>query len=170
MLTFFGRRSIYIIGISCNVTLLLAIGLSAIPNTNAGGWAQSILLMCWPMITSMSVGSVAFAIVSEVGSTRLRAKTIAIARNSWNLLNIVFGVVMPYLINPDAAGLKGKAAFIFVFLGALCLVYVFFRLPETKHRTYEELDILFMRKVPARQFKSTIVVAYQEDIHKTVGL
>ncbi|CAK7201505.1 hypothetical protein SEUCBS139899_004211 [Sporothrix eucalyptigena] len=170
MLTFFGRRTIYMIGISCNVTLLLAIGLSAISSANAAGWAQSILLMCWPLITSMTVGSVAFSIVSEVGSTRLRAKTIAIARNSWNLLNIIFGVIMPYLINPDAAGLKGKAAFIFVFLGILCFVYVVFRLPETKHRTYEELDILFMRKVPARKFKGTVVTAYQEDIHKTVGV
>ncbi|CAK7216577.1 hypothetical protein SCUCBS95973_002854 [Sporothrix curviconia] len=170
MLTLFGRRTIYMIGISCNVCLLLAIGFSSLSHANAGAWAQSILLMCWPLITSLSVGSVAFAIVSEVGSTRLRAKTIAIARNSWNLLNIIFGVVMPYLINPDAAGLKGKAAFIFVFLGILCLGYVWFRLPETKHRTYEELDLLFMQRVPTRDFKKTAVAAYQEDIHKTVGV
>lgn len=170
MLTFFGRRTIFMIGITCNVILLLCIGCSALSPTNGGSWAQSILLMCWPFITSMTVGSVAFAIVSEVGSTRLRAKTIAVARNFWNLLNIIFGVVMPYLINPDAAGLKGKAAFIFVFLGICSFIYVFFRLPETKHRTYEELDVLFVRKVKARDFKKTVVVAYQEDIQKEVGL
>lgn len=170
MLTWFGRRTIYMIGIACNVTLLIAIGAASSAHNNGGAWAQSILLMCWPLITSMTVGSVAFAIVSEVGSTRLRAKTIAVARNSWNLLNIIFGVVMPYLINPDAAGLQGKAAFIFVFLGALCFVYVVFRLPETKHRTFEELDILFLRKVKARDFKNTVVTAYQEDIQKAVGI
>ncbi|ERS98138.1 MFS transporter, SP family, general alpha glucoside:H+ symporter [Sporothrix schenckii 1099-18] len=169
MLTYFGRRTIYQIGITCNVILLITIGGAASAHNNGGAWAQSILLMCWPFVTSMTVGSVAFAIVSEVGSTRLRAKTIAIARNTWNLLNIIFGVVMPYLINPDAAGLQGKAAFIFVFLGALSLVWVVFRLPETKHRTYEELDILFLRKVKARDFKNTAVAAYQEDIHKAVG-
>ncbi|CAK7203897.1 hypothetical protein SEUCBS139899_006647 [Sporothrix eucalyptigena] len=81
----------------------------------------------------------------------------------------IFGVVMPYLIHPSAAGLTVKTAFIVVFLGALCLVYVVFRLPGTKNRTYDELDNLFMRKVPACEFKKTVVAAYQEDIYNTVG-
>lgn len=34
-------------------------------------------------------------------------------------------------------------------------IWAFFRLPETKDRTYEELDVLFARNVPARKFKST---------------
>lgn len=28
----------------------------------------------------------------------------------------------------------------------------FFRLPETKDRTFEEMDIMFQRKVPSRKF------------------
>ncbi len=86
--------------------------------------------------------------------------------NSFNLLNIIFGSVMPYLFNPNEANLKGKAAFIFVFLGICCLFYVIFRLPELKNRSYEELDILFLRKVKARDFKKAVVYAYQEDIQK----
>jgi MFS transporter, SP family, general alpha glucoside:H+ symporter len=164
MLTYFGRRTIYMIGISCNVVLLTCIGFSSLSPTNGAIWAQSILLMCWPFFTSLTVGSVAFSIVSEVGSTRLRAKTIALARNTFNLLNIIFGVVMPYLFNPEEADLKGKAAFIFVFLGICCFIYVVFRLPELKGRTYEELDVLFLNKVKARKFKGTVVHAYQEDI------
>ena len=38
----------------------------------------------------------------------------------------------------------------------LCL----FRLPEPKGRTYGELDILFEKRVPARQFASTTVSSY----------
>lgn len=71
---------------------------------------------------------------------------------------------MPYLFNPDEANLKGKAAFIFVFGGLCCFVYVIFRLPELKGRTYEELDLLFITKVNARDFKKTVVNAYQADI------
>lgn len=168
LLSFFGRRTIYIIGITCNICLMLGIGIAAFVGGNGSDWAQSILLMLWPFVTCWSVGSVAFSIVSEIGSTRLRAKTIAFARNSWNLTFITFSAFTPYLINPDAAGLKGKAAFIFVVLGILCLIYVIFRLPETKGRTYEELDVLFMRKVKARDFKKTVVDAYQVDIRKEV--
>lgn len=72
---------------------------------------------------------------------------------------------MPYLFNPDEANLKGKAAFIFVFLGICCFIYVVFRLPETKGRTYEDLDLLFLKRVRARDFKKTVVHAYQEDIN-----
>ena len=170
MLSYFGRRSIYMIGISCNVVLLLCIGFASLSSTNGATWAQSVLLMCWPFFTSLTVGSVAFSIVSESGSTRLRAKTIALARNTFNLLNIIFGVAMPYLFNPDEANLKGKAAFIFVFLGICCFIYVFFRLPEMKGRTYEELDVLFVKKVKAREFSKTVVHAYQENYQKEIDM
>lgn len=36
-------------------------------------------------------------------------------------------------------------------------VWAYFRLPETWNRTYHELDILFAKKIPAKQFASTIV-------------
>jgi SP family general alpha glucoside:H+ symporter-like MFS transporter len=40
------------------------------------------------------------------------------------------------------------------------LIWVFFRLPETGGRTFEELDILFERRVPARKFARTKIDAY----------
>jgi MFS transporter, SP family, general alpha glucoside:H+ symporter len=168
MLTYFGRRTIYMAGITINVCILLCIGIVASTSTSfAAMWAQAILLVLWPFVTSCTVGSVAFSIVTEVGSTRLRAKTIALARNTFNLLNITWGSVMPYLFNPTEANLKGRAAFIFAFTGVLCVIYVFFRLPEMKGRTYEELDVLFTKKVTARDFERTVVNAYQEDLNKT---
>ncbi|CAH0028767.1 unnamed protein product [Clonostachys rhizophaga] len=167
MLSYFGRRTIYMMGITANVTLLLCIGFASLSSTDGAMWAQSVLLISWPFFTSITVGSVAFSIVSEVGSTRLRAKTIALARNTFNGLNIIWGASMPYLFNPKEANLKGKAAFIFAFTGSFCFVYVFFRLPELKGRTFEELDILFTNKVKARDFKNTVVNAYQENLDKT---
>lgn len=167
MLTHFGRRQIYLFGVTLNVCVMLCIGCASLANTHSAMWAQSILLILWPFITSMTVGSVAFSIVTEVGSTRLKAKTIALARNTFNGLNIVWGVAMPYLFNETEANLKGKAGFIFAGTGFLCLIYVFFRLPELKGRTYEELDILFAEKVAARDFKKTVVKAYQENLEKS---
>ena len=48
------------------------------------------------------------------------------------------------------------------------LIWIFFRLPEFKNRSYYELDVLFQRKVPARKFKGTHVErhAEQEDGHE----
>jgi SP family general alpha glucoside:H+ symporter-like MFS transporter len=61
------------------------------------------------------------------------------------------------MMNPQAWNLKGYTGFIW---GGTCFgmfVWAYFRLPETWNRTYHELDILFAKRIPARQFASTIV-------------
>lgn len=55
--------------------------------------------------------------------------------------------------------MQGKLGFFFGGLAALCLLWSYFRVPETKGRTYEELDILFDKKVPARKFKTYMLEA-----------
>lgn len=45
----------------------------------------------------------------------------------------------------------------------LCVVWIYFRLPEPKGRTYGELDILFEHKVSARKFKGTNVDIFRGD-------
>lgn len=35
---------------------------------------------------------------------------------------------------------------------ALCLIWAFFRIPETKNFTFAEIDLLFQQGVPARKF------------------
>jgi len=42
----------------------------------------------------------------------------------------------------------------------IIMVWAFFRLPEVKGRTYEELDILFEDRISARKFSKTFVDAY----------
>lgn len=54
------------------------------------------------------------------------------------------------LFNPDQANLGGRLGFIFGGLSLLCLMYLWFYQPETAGRTYEELDEMFMKNVPAR--------------------
>ena len=53
------------------------------------------------------------------------------------------GAISPYLLNPNNANLKGKAAWIPCGLNVLLLIYGYFRIPETQGRNSEELDILF---------------------------
>lgn len=62
-------------------------------------------------------------------------------------------VVAPYMLNPTAGNLKGKAAFPAAGMAAMLLFWAFFRLPETKGLTPETLDHLFHEKVPARKFR-----------------
>ena len=41
--------------------------------------------------------------------------------------------------------------------GFLCLVTAYFYLPEMKGRSYREIDIMFKRRIPARQWKKTVI-------------
>ena len=86
------------------------------------------------------------------GSAGLAA--IAIATAVQAVLGIAMTVAIPYLINPDQANLRGKLGFFFGGLASLCLIWSYFRVPETKGRTFEELDIMFERGVRTRKFDS----------------
>jgi SP family general alpha glucoside:H+ symporter-like MFS transporter len=44
-------------------------------------------------------------------------------------------------------------------------VWAYFRLSETKGRTFDELDTLFAKRVPARKFASTDVDAFNEEVN-----
>lgn len=64
------------------------------------------------------------------------------------------------MVNPTAWDWKGKTGFFWSGTAALVFVWAFFRLPEIKGRTYEELDILFEERVSARKFASAHVDPY----------
>jgi SP family general alpha glucoside:H+ symporter-like MFS transporter len=108
-------------------------------------------------VYNWSVGPVAFAIFCEVSATRVRSKTIAVATAVQALIGIIMTVAIPYLINPDEANLGGKLGFFFGGLSIPCLVWCWLRVPEMKGRTYEELDLMFERNVPTREFKTYVI-------------
>ncbi|KAL6837398.1 general substrate transporter [Trichoderma camerunense] len=165
LLTWFGRRTIFIGGLVTMCFILFIIGfVSLAPSSNdSASWAQAVMLLIWVFTYDLSVGPVAWCVASEVSATQTRAKTIAVGRTGSYIINIIFNVATPYMLNPTAANWKGKTGFFFGGTCALSLVWTFFRLPEFKGRTYEELNILFWKEVPARKFKSTSVDAYGEE-------
>jgi SP family general alpha glucoside:H+ symporter-like MFS transporter len=159
MMSYIGRRTLYLAGDAAMTLVLLLIGiLGAVGATSSGtSWAVGGLLLCFTFIYDSTVGPACYSIVAEIPSTRLRAKTVVLARSCFNLAAIVTNIIQPRLINPNAWGLGAKAGFVWMVTCFLFLIWTYFRLPEPKGRTYGELDVLFERKVPARKFKSTPV-------------
>ena len=62
---------------------------------------------------------------------------------------------LAYIVNPDEANLGGKVAFLFFGLLIFADVFVFFYYPETKGRSFEEIDELFARGIKPRHFGKT---------------
>lgn len=124
---------------------------------------QSALCIIWLLTFSLTVGPVGWAIPPEVSSTRLRSKTVVLARNTYYVAQIAANVIEPYMMNPTAWNWKGFTGFFWCVFAAMSLIWSFFRLPETKGRSFEELDIMFAAKIPTRKFKMFHVDAYDEE-------
>ncbi|KAI5456062.1 putative MFS alpha-glucoside transporter [Mariannaea sp. PMI_226] len=159
LMTHLGRRTLYVGGLAILNVLLLVIGFVSLAGSHNTGasWATGSLLLIYTFFYDSTVGPVCYSLVSELSSTRLRAKTIVLARNLYNVFSIVNGVIIPYMLNPTAWNWRGKAGFFWACFCFLCVAWAYFRLPEPKGRTYGELDVLFQQGVSARKFKQTAV-------------
>ncbi|KAL2819161.1 general substrate transporter [Aspergillus granulosus] len=153
----FGRRSLYVSGLGALVVTLFAVGFTSLSDTTATGWAIGSLLLVFTFTYDCTIGPVCYSIVAEIPSTQMRAKTIVLARNVYNMFMIMNGVIVPRMLNPTAWNWKGRAGFFWAGIAAVLFIWTYFRLPETKERTFAEMDILFERKVSARRFKDTEV-------------
>ncbi|KAI1471309.1 sugar transporter [Daldinia caldariorum] len=155
-----GRKTLVFWGMVIMFILLLITGFMGIhdPPSTAEAWTAGTMVILLSATANFSIGPVVYTIVSEIPSTRLRSKSIILARNAYNAINIAFVNIVSYRqLNPVEWNWGPKAAFFWAGTNAIFTAWVFFRLPETKGRTYAELDILFENKVPARKFASTKV-------------
>jgi len=62
--------------------------------------------------------------------------------------------------NPTEWNLRGYTGFFWGTTALFTFIWAFFRLPESKGRSFEDLDILFAKEVPARKFAKYEVDAY----------
>lgn len=161
----FGRRTLYLWGLGGLTVILLAVGFISVgagPTSDAGNYAQASMMLIWLLVYYMTVGPICYAIIGEVSSTRLRNKSVCLSRIAYYIAQIICNVVNPYMLNPTAGNWRGKTAFFWGGWALLFFVWTWFRLPETKSKTFEELDILFSNRVRARHFATYKVDAYAE--------
>jgi len=149
-----GRRTLYLGGLALSLIVLIVAGVIATRRQTSGvSWTLGSLLILLTIIYDFTVGPVCYVLVAEIPSTRLRVKTVVIARIAYNLISLVNNVITPRMLNPTAWNWKGKSCFLFAGTTFLCLVWSWFRLPEPMGLTYMELDILFDKKAKASKFK-----------------
>ncbi|KAH7222649.1 general substrate transporter [Fusarium redolens] len=153
----FGRATIYMSGLSFIFLTLVIIGGLAFHNTKGSQMAQAIMLILSTLVNYSTLGPGCYPIVSETPSGRLRYKTIAIGRFIYNLTNVFQNVITPRMLSPTAWNWGGKAALFYAGTNLLCNIWCWFRLPETKGRSFGEIDLLFEHKISARKFKSVKV-------------
>ena len=153
-----GRRTLFVSGLAVMLTILLIVGGMGIPEpVSSLGWASGALMMVFVITYDMTVGPTCYCLVAEIPSTRLRIKTVVLARNAYLTVSIGANFLNPPILNPSAWNLRGKGGFIWAGICFIELIWAYLCLPEPKDRSPAELDMLFEHHVSARKFASTKV-------------
>ncbi|CZR45436.1 uncharacterized protein FPRO_15389 [Fusarium proliferatum ET1] len=155
LLTHFGRRTLFLWGLGGSTIFQLSIGFLGIPEPRGSvAWATGSMMMLYMLVYACTIGPTCYVVVTEMGSTRLRNKTTVLARNSYQVATIINNILTSYMINRKAWNWRGKTGFFWGGVNILLWAYCFLRLPETKGRTFAEIDALFEANISARKFRT----------------
>lgn len=130
--------------------LIFAIVAVAAPGSVAAGKCLAAFVSLFIYSYGATWGAVSQVLLGELPSSKLRSKTVALATSAGWIIDILIICGMPYLISPAYANLGGKVGFIFGGCQILVLLWAIFFIPETKDRTLEEIDEMFMNVRPCR--------------------
>ncbi|KXH37340.1 hypothetical protein CNYM01_11562 [Colletotrichum nymphaeae SA-01] len=159
-----GRRVFFFWGSSIIGLLMLVIGiLGFIPGKTNVALAVAVVMIIVNLTFKLSLGPTTYTIVGEMSSSRVRAQTIVLGRAIYVVGQIVVQQLNPRMLNSSSDSWNWGAKTGLFYFGLCCLwaVLIFFFLPETKNRTFAELDYLFQKRTPARQFATTPVDLFE---------
>ena len=159
--TFVGRRTIYLWGSGINLAFLIAVGVAgSVGKSNASSLATASLGLIVSVLFCLGPAPASWVIIGETSSIRLRPLTTGVGRASYYAVNIPCIYLSSWMLNQTGANLAGRCGYVWAGTALVCLVAAYIWLPEMRHRSYREIDILFKRRVPARKWTKTVV-----DIH-----
>ena len=135
------------------------------------------MTLIWKVCFQLSVGQLGWALPAEVGSTRLRQKTIVLARNTYYIAQVIANTLQPYFMNPSAWNLRVSARqtpssdltdfdnrAIQDLSGVRSDLFTPLAITNTVLRWYRNTDIGLGMVPPSRNQESDIRGIYQGDI------
>ncbi|OAQ77760.1 sugar transporter protein [Purpureocillium lilacinum] len=164
----FGRRRILLIGGTANSVFLFimgAMGSIAHPSTTEKRLLVASV-MIWFYFYLLSWASVPYIVLGEASTRRVVEKTSNLAVSLSVLSAFLVSFTAPYLIGADYANLGGKVGFIYGGLSVVFTALTWFYVPEMKGRSLEDIDSLFEKKVPTRDFRTADISAIQISLDK----
>lgn len=142
-----GRRVLYLAGLGlCCLILIIAGSVSVLRETTATLWAMAGLLLAVISVFDPSVRPITYCLVAEIPSSRLRVKTVVLARIAYNISGLVTNILIQRMLNPSAWDWRGRTCF---FCGDLQFVFDILLLPVARN---SRLDVLFEKNASARKF------------------
>jgi SP family general alpha glucoside:H+ symporter-like MFS transporter len=132
LLSVAGRRTLYSGGMFCMAATLVIIGGLSFNRDNPKTMAIGSLLIFLNFLYNSTLGPITYTIIGEMSSTRLRGKSIVLARITYKAVNIVNGIILPRMLSPKAWNLGPKCGLVYAGTATLSFLYCLLRLPETR--------------------------------------
>jgi SP family general alpha glucoside:H+ symporter-like MFS transporter len=155
-----GRRTFYLFGTAAIGVCMLIIGIVGfVPNiaTAPRSIIIAVMMIFINLSFKLSLGPACYTIVGDVPNTRVRSQTIVLARTTYVIGGVVVQQIIPRQLSTTAWNWGGKSGLFWCGIDILLFTYTFFRIPETRNRSFLELDYLFGNKVKTRKFSTTVI-------------
>ncbi|KAI8942759.1 hypothetical protein NX059_000803 [Plenodomus lindquistii] len=151
-----GRKPMLLVGAAIQTISLVTMGALGTPSNITYNHKVGIVSMLALMGFGFSIGwaPLCYVVTTELPALKLRDDTLRLGFLVNVLLNFAVNFSIPYLIYPKYAGLDSKVGFIFGSIAAVCFVFTWLFIPECKGKTLEQVDYMFIKKVPLRKFGS----------------
>ncbi|KAL1852832.1 hypothetical protein VTK73DRAFT_9124 [Phialemonium thermophilum] len=147
-----GRRPLLVYLGAFMVPLLFIIGgILRLPKSSATGSALIAMACIWVAAYSSSAGPLGFTFLADCSTAVLRAKTANIGALAFALLSLITTYCTPIMLAAPNFGVSATM-FFYGATSAVLVVIMWFVIPETKNRSYVELDEMFELHVPTRKF------------------
>ncbi len=136
-----GRRPLLLAGITGMIVSLGIMGLAfIIPDlTSSLGWLAVICLMLYVGSFAISLGPIFWLMIAEIYPLRIRGRAMSIVTMINWATNLV--VAITFLTIIELLGASGTF-WLYGVIAVLSLVFVYYRVPETKGKSLEEIERL----------------------------
>lgn len=152
----FGKRFLFMAAISLQALCMLGMALAyTVRGLDAvGGNTIIAMTIIFYFFNSLVINPFSSQVSGEIPSQPLRGMTLS----AGFAVSFIFGWAItftaPYFINPSQLNWGAKYGYFFLGSNLVCLVFVYFCVPETNKRTLEEISECYQAGISARKFES----------------
>lgn len=139
LLDLVGRKPLLIVGLSGMVfsLILLGVGFMFVQNSPWMGWIALLSMMLYIAFFAFSLGPIGWLINSEIYPLKVRGRAMGIATCANWTANFI--VTLTFLNLIHFLGTTGTF-WLFALVGLFGLWFIIKKIPETKHKSLEEID------------------------------
>lgn len=155
-----GRRVMILIGTGmCTICMLIMAAIytptGALEKTGNDA-ALVILISAYIFGFNFGLTPYAYMVIGELPAQNLRAYTMGLSVAVSFVFAWLSSFTTPYYINPTELDWGPKFGYVWFVSGFIVCIFIYFALPEVRGRSLEEIDEMFRKRVPTREFSTYV--------------